>query len=175
MMKSVATSLTAALSICGLVRRRPSTTIAGGHRRRKHHHDFRQPGQLQHRRAQQLFQRRLQGRLVLLHPAITGIYRLSTCGSGGDTILSVHSACPGTVQNQLACNDDNGPACVATNASLDFSFVAGQTYKVRVASFYQSFLPNFTFAVTQRASPSACGGQRRRPDRVPTAAPAAGA
>ncbi|HNB60878.1 MAG TPA: proprotein convertase P-domain-containing protein [Phycisphaerales bacterium] len=158
MMKSVATSLTAALSICGLSFAQAinddcaeaiavgSTTTTSGSQVNCNTDGLSSCSNGGFRDVWYSFT-----------PAITGIYRLSTCGSGGDTILSVHSACPGTVQNQLACNDDNGPACVATNASLDFSFVAGQTYKVRVASYYQSFLPNFTFAVTPRFTLGACG------------------
>jgi hypothetical protein len=128
MMKSVATSLTAALSICGLSFAQAinddcaeaiavgSTTTTSGSQVNCNTDGLSSCSNGGFRDVWYSFT-----------PAITGIYRLSTCGSGGDTILSVHSACPGTVQNQLACNDDNGPACVATNASLDFSFVAGQT------------------------------------------------
>lgn len=93
-------------------------------------------------------------------PAVTGTYRISTCGSGGDTILSLHSGCPGNTTNQLpgnSCNDDQGPGCVSTNASLEYVLTAGVTYKVRVASYYEAFLPNYNFIITPRFTLGACG------------------
>ena len=64
---------------------------------------------------------------------------VSTCGSVAttDTVLSVHTACPGVVANQVACNDDAfpGSACPGTLASsVTFNPTPGQTYYFRVAT-----------------------------------------
>jgi hypothetical protein len=71
-------------------------------------------------------------------PAMSGVARLETCGSGYDTVLSVHTGCPGTLDNQVGCNDDAGPfsACAGMNASVvNASVVAGQRYVVRVSGY----------------------------------------
>jgi len=39
-------------------------------------------------------------------PPEHGIYLIDTLGSSFDTVVSVHSGCPGTMSNQVACNDD---------------------------------------------------------------------
>jgi hypothetical protein len=94
-----------------------------------------------------------------------GLLRLSTCGtndlgdvdSGIDTVLSVHSSCPGTAGNQIACNDDGSGACgvfVDQGAQLDSSLTvavqAGENYRIRVASYGGSatglFVLNVHFA-----------------------------
>jgi hypothetical protein len=84
-----------------------------------------------------------------------GILALTTCGSsdlggtdaGIDTVLSVHTGCPGTSSNEIACNDDapsgNWPdACglfgnlgLARDSALRVGVTAGQNYKIRVASY----------------------------------------
>jgi hypothetical protein len=50
---------------------------------------------------------------------------------GFDTVLSIHSGCPGTVGNQLACNDDSCGTLSSTSASLS----AHHTYLIRVSGF----------------------------------------
>ena len=51
-------------------------------------------------------------------------YRWSTCGSGSDTQITVRNS---TGATQLAYNDDNGPACTGSSASVDWvSTVDGQ-------------------------------------------------
>jgi hypothetical protein len=80
----------------------------------------------------------------------TGTARISTCGThdtggtdlGMDTVVSVYSGCPGTNANQIACNDDAvGGVCSGSDtgtirdSAVQFSAVAGTTYKVRVAGF----------------------------------------
>ncbi|NUQ53204.1 MAG: fibronectin type III domain-containing protein [Phycisphaerales bacterium] len=50
----------------------------------------------------------------LFLPLADGVLRVSTCGThddpgvdqGMDTVLSIHKECPGTVGNEMACNDD---------------------------------------------------------------------
>ncbi|MBK8914152.1 MAG: hypothetical protein IPM64_06045 [Phycisphaerales bacterium] len=51
--------------------------------------------------------------------------------------MSVHSACPGTTANQLACNNDYGPDgdCHPTQARIDLNMSAGQLVYIRVTHF----------------------------------------
>lgn len=59
-----------------------------------------------------------------------GVLSADTCGSTYNTVLSVHSACPGTVGNTLACNDD----CSGTATScLQVPVTSGLTYLIRVS------------------------------------------
>jgi|GEM_PF-1428568 len=63
---------------------------------------------------------------------------VNTCGSpaASDTVLSVHTACPGLLANQVACNDDAlpGTSCPGTlQSSVTFVPTPGQTYYFRVA------------------------------------------
>ncbi|MBI5060064.1 hypothetical protein HZB60_09840 [candidate division KSB1 bacterium] len=59
---------------------------------------------------------------------LTTSIRVSLCGSAYDTGLQVKTggSCPGTTQ--IACNDDNGPACGGVASSIDFTATAGETY-----------------------------------------------
>jgi len=57
---------------------------------------------------------------------------VATCGSGYDTVLSVHTGCPGTTSNEIACNDD---ACDGTRSRIDVPVSAGVTYYIRVAGW----------------------------------------
>lgn len=61
-------------------------------------------------------------------PAASGILSVSLCGSTFDTVLSIHSNCPGSGA-ELACNDN---AC-GLQASLAMNVTAGTEYFVRVA------------------------------------------
>jgi hypothetical protein len=92
---------------------------------------------------------------------VAGTLKVSTCGThewggpdaGMDTVLSLHSGCPGTTANQLACNDDwpNGSDPTACNLPWPFfdlgthrdSAVAlpvtkGQTVFIRVSKYKTS-------------------------------------
>jgi hypothetical protein len=40
-------------------------------------------------------------------PSGSGFLTLSLCGSSFDTVVSVHSGCPGTTANQIVCNDNS--------------------------------------------------------------------
>ncbi len=73
-----------------------------------------------------------------------GTLRANTCGSrdidgtetGIDTVLSVHSACPGSTANELACSDDAGAAgCSANDSAVSVAMVAGQRVFIRVTHF----------------------------------------
>jgi len=91
-------------------------------------------------------------------PTASGSATITTCGSndqgtvdnGRDTVLSVHSGCPGTTTNQIACDDDytsgegGAPtsACSTTDtgsqhldSALAFNAVAGHTYYIRVSGY----------------------------------------
>lgn len=73
-----------------------------------------------------------------------GTMTVNTCGSAFDTVLSLHTACPGTAGNQLlptACNDDaaagQGP-CGGTNVLQSFLSAAvtgGTSYRIRLAGY----------------------------------------
>jgi hypothetical protein len=57
---------------------------------------------------------------------------ISLCGSGYDTALELRrdGACPGTTQ--VACNDDNGPACQGLQSSIFAVLDSGVTYFIIV-------------------------------------------
>ena len=59
-----------------------------------------------------------------------GTLLLETLPSGMDTVLSVHSGCPGTSGNELVCNDDTGGAITS---SLSHPMLLGETVLVRIA------------------------------------------
>lgn len=54
-----------------------------------------------------------------------------TFGSNYDTVLSVHSACPGTDLNTISCNDD----CIGLDSCVSVSVTAGNSYWIRVSGF----------------------------------------
>ena len=65
--------------------------------------------------------------------ADSGQATFRTCGSAYDTVLSLHSGCPGTSANEIACNDDD-PNC-GFQSSLTVPVTAGETYLLRVSGF----------------------------------------
>ncbi len=72
-------------------------------------------------------------------PTTTSLARLDTCTSAYDSVLSVHTDCPGTLDNEIACDDDNYlpfTSCYATLQSMvNVPVQAGSTYYVRVAGY----------------------------------------
>ncbi|MCZ6796150.1 MAG: hypothetical protein O7J95_21275, partial [Planctomycetota bacterium] len=56
---------------------------------------------------------------------------VSTCGSSFDTALSVHAGCPGTRENQLACNDD----LCGLQSELSVNVTGGETYMIRLSGY----------------------------------------
>ncbi|MBC7773264.1 MAG: VCBS repeat-containing protein [Pyrinomonadaceae bacterium] len=56
---------------------------------------------------------------------------INLCGSAYDTVLSVHSACPGSAGNDLACNDDT----CEVGSSVSLSAFAGTSYYIRIAGW----------------------------------------
>ena len=68
-------------------------------------------------------------------PPCSGTLALDTCGSSYDTVLSVHSACPGTAANELACNDDCFGATCFRQSCLSLPVSGGIPYLIRVSGF----------------------------------------
>ncbi len=81
----------------------------------------------------------------------TGTFEVDTCGTndiggvdqGTDTVLSLHSACPGTSGNQILCNDDFAAgecsdAGDTRDSALSMPVVAGQTVLIRVSHWNTS-------------------------------------
>ena len=69
-------------------------------------------------------------------PGSSGSATFSLCGTGTtyDSVLSVHSGCPGTSSNQIGCDDDTcgtsgGPSTVTATVT------AGTTYLIRVSGY----------------------------------------
>lgn len=56
---------------------------------------------------------------------------IDTLGSSFDTVLSLHTACPGTAANETACDDDSA----GIQAQLDTYVVLNQELYVRLAGF----------------------------------------
>jgi hypothetical protein len=66
-------------------------------------------------------------------PALTQQLTVTTCGGASyDSVLSLHSACPGTAGNELACNDDS---CSSTQSTIQAVVTAGNTYYIRVSGW----------------------------------------
>ncbi len=55
----------------------------------------------------------------------------STCGSAYDTVLSIHSGCPPTEENELACNDDS----CSLQSTVAYEVEAGESYWIRVSGY----------------------------------------
>jgi hypothetical protein len=83
-------------------------------------------------------------------PASTGNYAIETCGSNFDTVLSIHTGCPVSDANLLACNDDANVACTndETNSRIDsVSLTGGQHYLIRVAGYNEGFADTGSYSV----------------------------
>ncbi len=75
-----------------------------------------------------------------LHADTCGSRDIDGPGTGIDSVLSVHSGCPGSIANQLACNDDAGTAgCNGTDSAVAVPMVAGQRVFIRVTHFGDIF------------------------------------
>ncbi len=66
-------------------------------------------------------------------PEVDQTIAVNTFGSSYDTLLSIHSGCPGTISNQVICNDD----CGSPDSCLTFSASAGNSYWIRIGGFQQ--------------------------------------
>jgi hypothetical protein len=67
-------------------------------------------------------------------PRVDGTLRIDTFGSSFDTVLSVHTDCPGGPGNQIACNDDFNPPGVASKLTLPV--IGGTTLYIRVSGHH---------------------------------------
>ncbi len=67
-------------------------------------------------------------------PIAGGLVTVSLCGSGYDTVLSVHDACPGTADNEIVCNDDT----CGVQSEVSWSAQAGSWYYIRVSGWHGS-------------------------------------
>lgn len=76
----------------------------------------------------------------------SGTVQVSTCGSGFDTVLAVYSGACGQLV-PVACNDDNGPACLGNNASLQFAATQGVTYSI-LAGGYAGYSGNLNIVAS---------------------------
>ena len=66
----------------------------------------------------------------------------TTFGSNYDSVLSVHTGCPGTQDNQVACSDD----CGNQGACVSFAATAGSSYWIRISGF-QNFAGRFRLSL----------------------------
>jgi len=70
-------------------------------------------------------------------PQTSGTLTLDLCDSSFDTVVSVHTGCPGTASNQIGCNDNAGwfvcGILPVDQSKLSVSVTAGQTYHIRVS------------------------------------------
>ncbi len=107
-----------------------------------------------------------------------GTVQIDTCGTndlggtdqGTDTILSVHSGCPGTTANQLACNDDSASgnvplACSETDiggtrrdSALSLSMSQGQTILIRITKYSGAQLGSFFLNIAMQPANDECAG-----------------
>jgi hypothetical protein len=85
-------------------------------------------------------------------PQCNGVYRFATCVgiTNYDTVVSVHTECPGVAGNAIACNDDTS-LCGAfdTASQVDVALTAGTPYLVRVGGFSTNPAGNFTLTVSE--------------------------
>jgi glutamyl endopeptidase len=67
-------------------------------------------------------------------PNCTTTYVLDTEGTNdlSDTVISVHSACPGTAANTIECNDDGGTGLLSR---IEREFINSVTYYIRVTGY----------------------------------------
>jgi hypothetical protein len=87
-------------------------------------------------------------------PSSNSLVTISTCGSGFDTVLAVFTGSCGSLSALVGgCNDDAGPACTGTRASLAFSGTAGTTYWI-LAGGYAGATGNLQIIATSSGPPS---------------------
>jgi len=62
----------------------------------------------------------------------TGTALIDLCGSIFDTRLTIWDSCNG---NEIACNDDDGPACSGLQSSIEMAVTNGTTFYIQVGGF----------------------------------------
>ena len=69
-------------------------------------------------------------------PTANGTLTVSTCGSDFDTVVQVYTGnCAALVPVAQGCNDDDGPSCSATQASVSFTATTGVTYRILAGGY----------------------------------------
>lgn len=87
-------------------------------------------------------------------PASSGTATFSLCsGTSYDSVMSIHSACPGTSGNSLNCDDD-GCGSYSAPSTITRSVTAGTTYKIRISGWSGS-TGAFSLSITGPACQSA--------------------
>lgn len=93
---------------------------------------------------------------------------VDTCGTndlggidhGMDTVLSLHTGCPGTEENRIVCNDDTascpGDLGVHRDSALSWSLGAGQTVLIRVSHNSESFPGAFVLNISPLQANDLC-------------------
>ena len=81
-----------------------------------------------------------------------GVLTVASCGSDYDTVLSLHSACPGTIANQLVCNDDS----CGLQSSVTTAVITGDVIYIRSAGFADA-TGDYTIVLTGPAGVPAGG------------------
>jgi gliding motility-associated-like protein len=94
-------------------------------------------------------------------------YRISTCGQGYDTQLTVYPQGGGTSQGY---NDDNGPACTGLEASLDFIPASSGTYDIKLNQYNcvaNTTLTSITVTLLSCAAVTSCPNTTASEPSVP--------
>lgn len=89
----------------------------------------------------------------------TGVLTVNTCTAASyDSVISVHTGCPGTTSNQLSCNDDSstGACAGSTRSYLTINVTAGTNYKIRVSG-YNGASGTFTLRTVCGTGPASTG------------------
>lgn len=78
-------------------------------------------------------------------------YRISNCGSGFDTQMTIRDL----ADNVVGYNDDNGPACAGTAASIDFIPAVTGDYRIQLNRYFCGTAnnPNGDIVVTLTSGP----------------------
>ena len=84
----------------------------------------------------------------------------TTCGSGYDTVLSIHSGCPPSEENELVCNDDS----CGLQSTAAYEVEAGESYWIRVSG-YNGASGSFTLGLSC-AEPPPVGEGADSPSRA---------
>jgi hypothetical protein len=63
-------------------------------------------------------------------PTLNGLAQITTCGSDFDTVLQVYSGSCSSLSS-VTCNDNNGPLCAGSQASVSFHANAGTRYWIQ--------------------------------------------
>ncbi|MBS0196963.1 MAG: hypothetical protein JSR77_09405 [Planctomycetes bacterium] len=74
---------------------------------------------------------------------------VTACGSAFDTVLSIHTGCPGTASNAIACNDDS----CGLQSQVSVTAVTGQEYYIRLGGYGVNDGGNFTLNVSYAEPP----------------------